>query len=51
MSQYITNELREAVYFIWNTQLEEADAILSTKKDTDARYALHYAEVRFVFEN
>ena len=43
--------VREAVLEIWGGQRDKAEAIFREKKDTVARYALHYAEVCRVFRN
>jgi hypothetical protein len=44
-------EVLEGINFIWNNKFNEAEKIFETKKDTNPRHALHYAEVWFLYRN
>jgi tetratricopeptide (TPR) repeat protein len=41
-------EVLEGINLIWNNKFNEAEKIFETKKDTNPRHALHYAEVAFL---
>lgn len=41
-------DIIEGINFIWNNKFSEAEQIFATKKDTNPRHALHYAEVAFL---
>eukprot|EP01118_Nematostelium_gracile_P005260 TRINITY_DN1651_c0_g2_i1.p1 TRINITY_DN1651_c0_g2~~TRINITY_DN1651_c0_g2_i1.p1 ORF type:complete len:603 (-),score=192.81 TRINITY_DN1651_c0_g2_i1:63-1871(-) len=41
-------EVIEGENLIWNNKFDEADKLFEKKKDTSARYALHYAESAFL---
>jgi len=41
-------EIIEGISFIWNNKFNEAEGIFASKKDSNPRYALHYAEVAFL---
>jgi len=41
-------DIVEGINFIWNNKFSEAEQIFATKKDTNPRHALHYAEVAFL---
>lgn len=41
-------EVIEGINQIWNNKFSEAEKIFETKKDTNPRYALHFAEVAFL---
>ena len=43
---FASEEMKKAVDLLWNGQVTAADEALDATKASDARAALHYAEVR-----
>ncbi len=44
-------EIINGINLLWNNKFDEADQVFKSKKDTNPRYALHYAEVSDHFES